>query len=101
MAKSDYGGSISIAWTFIHTGGQRLTSISISCVVVQGTRSCSGPEVSTNQRTAVISSLVAGFTYVPMVTARNADGASIAECPAVNLSVGKSKIRDDLWAKRV
>lgn len=47
----------------------------------------SGPEVSVSDTSADIS-LVTGFTYTPEVEARNANGATLAVCPSLELATG-------------
>ena len=48
-----------------------------------------GPIVQLQDTSAVISSLVAGYSYSPRVTATNDMGSTTAECPQVTLVFGK------------
>ncbi len=74
----------------MHTGGQPLTDIHITYFFKEGQINITvqGPEVGVHDRMVDIPPLVIGFRYVAQVTASNANGSIVAECPGVDLEVG-------------
>lgn len=86
---SDSRGSIDINWRFDHTGGQPLTSVNISYYQLAGGSTNQSLAVAVVDRTAAISSLVAGFSYRATVAAANQVGSAQSECPVVELNIGK------------
>lgn len=86
-------GNINIDWSFDHTGGLALTMVRISYVfqeVMGINQTRNGPAVTFGDRRATISTLTAGFSYIPVVTATNVVGSARAECPSVKLNFGET-----------
>ena len=89
-------GGIEIVWSFTHTGGGDLTSLEVTYIFRQGgnNKTLMGPMVDLDSTSATIPSLVAGFSYVPIVKAENTQGSVMVECPQVDLNVGKCVVRE-------
>ena len=85
-------GFITVTWSFVHTGGRPLTSVVINYIVEEGNTGTTrnGPVAQLGTTSAIIPSLLAGFSYIPLVVATNFEGTSTVQCPRVVLSTGKS-----------
>ena len=85
-------GGITVAWSYIHTGGQPLDSVSVSYTFEEGS-TVSGPvsvTVSNAETTMVnVPRLGAGVRYTFRITARNSIGSSYIMCEPKFLEVGK------------
>ena len=87
----DHGG-ITVAWSYIHTGGLPLDSVSVSYTFEEGS-TVSDPvsvTVSNAEATMVnVPRLGAGVRYTFMITAVNSIGSSYIMCGPTFLEVGK------------
>ena len=86
-------GFITVTWSFVHTGGRPLTSVVINYIVGRRKHwytTRNGPVAQLGTTSAIIPSLLAGFSYIPLVVATNFEGTSTVQCPRVVLSTGKS-----------
>ena len=85
-------GGITVAWSYIHTGGQPLDSVSVSYTFEEGS-TVSGHfsvTVSNTEATMVnVPRLGAGVRYTFTITAVNSIGSSYIVCGPTFLSVGK------------
>ena len=85
-------GGITVAWSYIHTGGQPLDSVSVSYTFEEGS-TVSGRfsvAVSNTETTMVnVPRLGAGVRYTFTITAVNSIGSSYIVCGPTFLSVGK------------
>ena len=90
-SSMEVNGGIRVTWRFDHTGGLPLTSQIIDYQFTPGSTpmQMDGPPVSVGDRTADISSLVAGYTYMPSVNATNDEGSVKEVCPPLMLRTGK------------
>lgn len=87
-------GGITARWSYIHTGGQDLTSMLVSYTFEEGGRD-SDP-VSVMNTSLTINSinvprLIAGTRYTINITAVNDIGSSYVRCGPILLSIGKSR----------
>ena len=85
-------GSITVAWSYIHTGGQPLDSVSVSYTFEEGS-TVSDPvsvTVSSAETTMVnVPRLGAGVRYKFTITAMNSIGSSFIMCGPTFLNVGE------------
>ncbi len=92
MAESTANGGIMIYWRFIHTGGLNILSINITYTINNQATIQYGPDVDVDDATVFIPSLIAGYSYVPIVAAGNSVGSTSVECSSVRLSYGKCRL---------
>ena len=84
-------GTLTVSWSYIHTGGLPLTGVSVRYRYVEGF-SINTEIVQGVIKSAVMArahDLVVGKDYTFIVNATNMYGSSIAECPAINHLVGE------------
>ena len=85
-------GGITVAWSYIHTGGQPLDSVSVSYTFeADSTVSDSVSVTLSNTKSTVVNvpRLGAGVRYTFTITAVNSIGSSYIVCGPTFLSVGK------------
>ena len=90
-------GVVTVTWSYIHTGGLPLTSVSVSYRSnedLKASESVSVPVTvtATNVTSVVVPGLVAGFEYTFNLTAQNKNGSSSILCGPTLHRVGESKI---------
>ena len=79
-------GGLRVSWSFEHTGGVPLTSLTVNY-----TTSVPGggaQEVALDATIANTPSLVAGYTYAVSIEARNSIGLSRVQCTPRGLTIG-------------
>ena len=84
-------GTITVSWSYVHTGGLPLTGVSVQYRYIEGssTNTESVTELNENANMTRVNGLIAGEDYTFIVNATNENGSSLAECPAVNHLVGE------------
>ena len=86
-------GTISVTWSYIHTGGQPLDSVSVSYTFEEGStlRNLIFIAINDTQTTSVnLTGIVsAGVRYTFNVTARNNIGTSYVLCAPIFVDIGK------------
>ena len=84
-------GTISVQWTFIHTGGLDLTGLSAEYSYVDGTSVVTEPVQldDLDARSVNVSGLVAGFMYTFRITAENSNGSYTAMCTPTQHLIGE------------
>ena len=84
-------GGIAVAWSYIHTGGQPLDSVSVSYTFEEGSTVSDPVSVTvTNTEATMINvpRLGAGVRYTFTITAVNSIGPSYITCGPTFLSIG-------------
>ena len=85
-------GLITVTWSYIHTGGLPLTSVSVVYRFEEGLSLSPPMEVeiaNTEVTTAAVMDLVAGRLYTFTITAENSNGSSSIVCDPVRHDVGE------------
>ena len=86
------GGIVTVTWSYIHTGGLPLTSVTMA-YRFETVLSMSPPTdlsiASAEVTTAMVSNLVAGRRYTFTITAENSNGSTSIDCGPVRHDVGE------------
>ena len=87
------GGTITVTWSYVHTGGLPLTAVTVEYSFDQGsithTTSATVPVGSVSDEMVQVPNLVAGRMYTFTVTAENMNGSSRADCETVKHTIGE------------
>ena len=87
-------GGITARWSYIHTGGQDLTSVLISYTLEEGGRDSNPVSVMNSDPTIDsinVPRLTAGTRYTFNITAVNEIGSSYVLCGPTLLNIGKTR----------
>lgn len=78
-------GTITISWSYEHTGGVALTALKLFYIYSERLNVVNGSEtsVAVNSTSEAVTGLEAGREYVFSVIALNSKGSSVAECAPV------------------
>ena len=82
--------TITVTWSYIHTGGLPLTNVSVSYSLTKGSRTVikSVPVSSIDSTLVEISDIETGFKYTFNITAENSNGSSSIICGATVDALG-------------
>ena len=93
-ATSSTNGNITVTWSYTHTGGLPLTSVSVSYskLLEASTVSRQNPVTISNisATSVVVPNLEAGFEYVFDITAENSEGSMSISCGPILHLIGES-----------
>ena len=79
-ASVSSNGTVTVTWSYIHTGGLPLTNVSVTYIIYNNLSPIPIPLISVDTTSVTIPDLKAGFEYTFNVTAVNSEGSSSTEC---------------------
>ena len=89
-ASVSFNGTVTVTWSYIHTGGLPLTNVSVSYKNINSLKPIPIPSISVDTTSVTIPDLKAGFEYIFNVTAVNSEGSSSTVCGSTTPESGDS-----------
>ena len=93
-------GVITVMWSYVHTGGLPLTSVSVVYRFEEGLAMSSPTDVdiaNIEVMRAMVSNLIAGRLYTFTITTENSNGSTSIDCGPVRHDVGKYNVISFNW----
>ena len=87
-ASVSSSGTVTVTWSYIHTGGLPLTNVSVSYTSDNSLSPIPIPLISVDTTSVTIPDLKAGFEYTFNVTAENSEGSSSTVCGPITPKSG-------------
>ena len=99
-ASVSSNGTVTVTWSYIHTGGLPLTNVSVSYTNDNSLSPIPIPLISVDTTSVTIPDLKAGFEYTFNVTAENSEGSSSTVCGPITPKSGDSLFKiTGSWAQ--